>query len=345
MATIKDIALRAGVSIGTVDRVIHNRGRVNQETKSLVQRVMEELDYHPNLAAQGLAARKKKLKLCMFLPDADGHPYFVDVRAAAFKKAEELEQYGVQVLFLSLHYSQKENIHYEPNASYLDALEQVDGMAIMGVDDPFINQILDKAESLNLPVVFYTTLLPGRTYLAYVGCDYKKAGKLAAGLVALSSGSDAKICVYSEDVKAASHEDRLMGFCEELSACFPESQIRDVRILSNDFEKDRISAQEMLNNWPDVNAVYVINPGNYRICEAIHQADTTHRIRIITNDLVDGQRQMVANGIITATVCQEPDQQGMQPLEILFKYLAYNISPEQKLNLTKLSIHIAQSLY
>lgn len=348
MSTIKEIAQRAGVSIGTVDRVIHNRGRVNEKTRTLVRAVMEELNYQPNLAAQGLAIRKKKLKLCMFVPDIEGHPYFADVREAALRKAEELEQYGVQVLFLTLQYSLTgigQASVFRHNSEYLKVLEQVDGVSIVGIDDPFINRILDRAEELKLPVVFYTTLLSDRAHIAYVGCDYVKSGKLAAGLVCLTSGDCAKICVYSEDIKVTSHEDRLKGFRQELEANFSGSEILDVRVLCNDFAKDCVSAREMLDTWPDVDAVYVINPGDYRICEAIRQADTSRRIRIITNDLVEGQRQMVANGIITATVCQEPEQQGSLPLEILFKYLAYNILPEQKMNLTRLSIHIAQSLY
>ena len=60
MATIKDIAREAGVSIGTVDRVLHDRGMVSPETKARILDVMKELDYKPNHAAQGLAIRKKK---------------------------------------------------------------------------------------------------------------------------------------------------------------------------------------------------------------------------------------------------------------------------------------------
>ena len=99
MATIKDIAREAGVSIGTVDRVLHDRGMVSPETKARILDVMKELDYKPNHAAQGLAIRKKKLKLGFLIPDDKDHPFYLDIKKAAMKKAEELKQYGVQVLF------------------------------------------------------------------------------------------------------------------------------------------------------------------------------------------------------------------------------------------------------
>ena len=53
--TIKMIAERAGVSIGTVDRVLHDRPYVKAEVRERVLRVMEELDYHPNRMASALA--------------------------------------------------------------------------------------------------------------------------------------------------------------------------------------------------------------------------------------------------------------------------------------------------
>ena len=57
-ATIKDIASLANVSIGTVDRVLHNRGEVNPDTRNRVMSFIEELGYTPNLIAKSLALKK-----------------------------------------------------------------------------------------------------------------------------------------------------------------------------------------------------------------------------------------------------------------------------------------------
>ena len=55
MVSIKDIAGRANVSIGTVDRVMHNRGRVSDETKARVLRIVDQLSYRPNIFARNLS--------------------------------------------------------------------------------------------------------------------------------------------------------------------------------------------------------------------------------------------------------------------------------------------------
>lgn len=69
MATIKELAAKCGVSIGTVDRVLHNRGRVSAKTRELVLSTAEEMQYIPNRAAQSLAARKKS-----FISDLSPYP-------------------------------------------------------------------------------------------------------------------------------------------------------------------------------------------------------------------------------------------------------------------------------
>ena len=56
---IVDIAKMAGVSVGTVDRVIHNRGRVSEENRKKVQTILEMVHYQPNLMARSLASKKQ----------------------------------------------------------------------------------------------------------------------------------------------------------------------------------------------------------------------------------------------------------------------------------------------
>lgn len=58
---IVDIAKMAGVSVGTVDRVIHNRGRVSEENRKKVQAILEMVHYQPNLMARSLAAPKSNI--------------------------------------------------------------------------------------------------------------------------------------------------------------------------------------------------------------------------------------------------------------------------------------------
>lgn len=53
-----DIAQKADVSIGRVDRVIHNRGEVSEDTKRKILQIIKDFDYQPNILASSLASKK-----------------------------------------------------------------------------------------------------------------------------------------------------------------------------------------------------------------------------------------------------------------------------------------------
>ena len=198
---------------------------------------------------------------------------------------------------------------------------------------------------MKIPVVFYNTYIPECEFLAYVGCDYGQAGRLAAGLGALAGGEDARVCIYSEGLEViSSHEERVDGFCREVAGRYPTMKILDIRPIDADRGKNELSVQEMFRKFPEVNVVYVVNPRDYEICRMIADADGKRQVRIITNDLVEDQADMIRRGMISATICQEPEKQGEMPLEILFQYLAYGTVPEERMQYTNLSIHIAQNL-
>ena len=56
---IVDIARMAGVSVATVDRVIHNRGKVSEENLARINEVLRKVNYRPNLIARSLASGRQ----------------------------------------------------------------------------------------------------------------------------------------------------------------------------------------------------------------------------------------------------------------------------------------------
>ena len=345
MITIKEIAKKAGVSAGTVDRVLHDRGMVKEKTRERILTVIEESGYKPNIVGQGLAIRKKKLKIGFIITDFTANPFFKDIWDAAKKKAEEIQQFGVQVLFYLVRHTGQNIDSFEIDEKIDEDIMELDGLATLGMDGPTLKKYLDIMEEREKPVVFYNAVTPGRDFLAYVGCNYLDSGKLAAGLCALAGKEDARVCVYSQGLfGVSSFSERITGFQKEMERKYPEMKLLDYREIHEDPIDNYLSAKDMLERYPDVNIVYVANPADYSICYAIYRADEKHQVKIITNDIVEVQAKMMRQGIISATVCQEPEKQGALSLEILFRYLAYGLEPEHKINYTNLSIHLAQNI-
>lgn len=342
MATIKEIAELAGVSRRTVDRVLHNRDSVKPETAQKIQKIIEELNYTPNAAGRSLAAHKRKLRLLFCSTKGIYAPIYEPIRQGAQKAAESLNEFGVTTDFLTIDRDNPlSSEEIEDIVSHLD----YDGIAISPVHIPGIREILNRAKVLDIPVVFYNVDTKDYPRLCFVGCDYVKSGKIAAGLAAFSSNDSGKVCILTSEVaNKPSFEERVSGFKSELASRYPAMEIVESALLYGD-EFDRYDTiKEILDRHESISVIYLVNPGDYSACRAIAKIASHKRIRIITDDLIDGLIPMLQSNLISATIDQDPIRQGSLPLEILFDYLIMGKQPQSDTIYTDLSIIIGQNL-
>ena len=82
---IKDIAAKAGISIGTVDRVLHDRGDVNEETKRKVLEIVEELGYKPNILANDVMQLSPEKNVLLFILDTFQSDVFAEIITENFQ--------------------------------------------------------------------------------------------------------------------------------------------------------------------------------------------------------------------------------------------------------------------
>ena len=123
---IVDIAKMAGVSVGTVDRVIHNRGRVSEENRKKVQTILEMVHYQPNLMARSLAS-KKQYHFVAITPSFTHGEYWEAISEGIDKAASEMESYNITIT--KLFFDQYNNKTFDDIVrNLLD--EKVDGVLI-----------------------------------------------------------------------------------------------------------------------------------------------------------------------------------------------------------------------
>ncbi|MBQ9262978.1 MAG: LacI family DNA-binding transcriptional regulator [Clostridia bacterium] len=109
MATLKDVAQRAGVTVTTVSRMLNSRVRVSPETQARIQAAMQELGYYPNEMARSLA-RKNSSFIGLIVPSAQNY-FFAElihhIEAAS-------ESHGCKLLLcVSNQDAQKEQEYYQ----------------------------------------------------------------------------------------------------------------------------------------------------------------------------------------------------------------------------------------
>ena len=280
MATIKEIAELAGVSRGTVDRVLNHRGFVNADTEKKVLEIAGLLNYQPNKAGMALAAQKKKYVIGLILS-----PYNA---AEVALKIDELWEAGI-------------------------------------------------------PCVTVNTDIPNSKRIAYVGSDYHKCGRVAANLLQLVDSGIIRLGIVTGSHNILCHEERIRGFSDYVKANKLPVQIVDIRENNDDDYQSYDIVSAMLSEHPQINALYFTAAGVFGGCRAIQNSSLSKLPVVITFDAVPSTLEMLKTGIITATICQHPEEQGARSLSLLVDYLLTNKLPEQPLVHMDLEIKIKES--
>lgn len=345
MATLKQVADRAGVSRRTVDRVMNQRGTVSPETAERVREALKELNYQPDQAGQVLAAKKKKIRLAFCSIKGEQSVIHEEIRQGAIRKARELKKMGITVDFYTIN---RDCPMSEEEEQRLVEAFQCDGLATLPIDDSTINQLIDKAENMNIPIVFYNMDHDSYKRSCYVGCDYYKSGRLAAGLMGLCMESDLKVGIFTvgkndASFRLPSYHNRVQGFEQEIVRKFPQIEIVGQYLLGQDIFDYYDTIKRVMCEQPDLNAIYLVNPGDYSVCRAIKKVMEQKKIKLITNDITTEAMALLKEGTISATISQDPESQGALPLELLFEQLVFARNPEQEMYYTDLHIYIPQN--
>ena len=93
---IKDIAQMAGVSVGTVDRVLHSRSGVSESSRIKVEEILKKLNYQPNMYASALASNKK-YRFAYLLPSHNEGDYWKDVERGMQQAITRFSDFNVSL--------------------------------------------------------------------------------------------------------------------------------------------------------------------------------------------------------------------------------------------------------
>ncbi len=342
MATIKEIADLAGVSRGTVDRVLNNRGAVNPQTAATIREIANKLHYTPNKAGLALAAQKKKLKIGVVM-FGEGNPFFDEVMRAIKRKADELAGYNCTVLVRRVT---------EDVQSQLDTLDEllaegVHGFVLSPCNAPEIAQKINELYDAGIPVVTSNTDIENSKRIAYVGSNYYRSGQTAGGLMGLVTGGTAKVGIVSGSSQILCHTERIAGFKDCINKNYPGISILEiVQNHDDEFESYEVT-KKLLRDHPDLDSLYFAAGGVFGGCKALladTKTRTTPDCHIITYDDVPSTKELVKRGVIAATICQQPSVQGRKPLDILFSYLTTGELPKKEYNYVAVDIRIRENI-
>ena len=338
MATIKEIAALAGVSRGTVDRVLNHRGSVNPATAERIEKIARELDYKPNVAGLVLAAQKKKLKLGVILFSPE-NPFYLDVFEGVSSKAEELAGYNCTVIVKQIASS------VEAQLSAIEELvaEEINGIALAPYNDSRIRDKINLLSEQGIPVVTLNTDIENTRRIAYVGSHYTKSGSTAAGLLRLMTHGEVHVGIITGSSNILCHTERIAGFTESLKPFSDTIHIAEIVDVHDDEFESYEKTTVLLKRHPEINALYFVAGGVYGGCRSVKALGLQNQMRIVAYDMVPTTKELLRQGIISAVICQQPKLQGSKPLALLFTYLTTGELPDREQHYVAVDIRIREN--
>ncbi|WP_332634523.1 LacI family DNA-binding transcriptional regulator [Halalkalibacter flavus] len=247
MATIKDIAKAAGVSVTTVSRALNGYNDVNEKTRAKIKSIAEELNYSPNAVARSLVKSKTETigLLVSELSLSGAKDMFTYEIMCGINDSSSEKGYDL-ILFSTNSAKQKAKSY-----SQLCRERQVEGVIMQGIkiDDPYLKEVIDS----NIPCVLIDVEIEGEN-VGFVSTDNVFGAQMA--VKHLTNLGHRNIAIMNGHNQAVVSQKRLQGYKKQLEeASIP---FQDEYVLNGEFleEKAEKVAYSFLNEHPEVTAIF-----------------------------------------------------------------------------------------
>lgn len=333
--TIKEIAALAGVSIGTVDRALHNRGRVNPELAARIKQIAKTNGFEPSLAGRALALARKPLKIGVVV-HLTKTPFMKQVLSGIQQVKVNIESLGAEVLVEEIP-----SLDAAKQVAAIDRLvkEGVHGIALSPSSDDIVRAKVDSvAEKKKIPIVTFNTDLPGSKRMSYVGMDNLRSGATAAGLMGALTGGAGQVAVITGHMANQASSFRVDGFLKEVQQSYPGIQITGVQLCFDEDDTAEALTRQSLENFPRLAGLFVSSGGQAGVCRALEAAGAGSNIKVVMYDLIPPTLEGIQKGNIDFLIDQNAYMQGYQPANLLFEYLFNGKKPEHEMQFTDIII-------
>ncbi|WGF88729.1 sugar-binding protein [Marinivivus vitaminiproducens] len=277
----------------------------------------------PMFGAGHAVAQEKKTLALVTNASAD---FWTIARRGTEKAAAELPNYNIEMYVIS------EATAAEQRRVLDDLLTRgVAGVSISAIDPANSNDILNRVAE---QAVLFTTDsdAPDTNRALYIGTDNVAAGVEAGELIKKSLPDGGRIMLFVGTTGAANARERIEGIRTSLEGSNVE--IIDVRTDEVDFARAKRNVEDTLTTYPDIAALVGLYSYNTpQIVEAVRAAGVQGEVKVIGFDEDPVTLRGIADGIVDATVVQQPFEFGYQSMKLLAQAIEGDTSfiPDDKL--------------
>lgn len=336
--TINMIAEKAGVSRGTVDRVLHNRQEVAPDVREHVLAVAKIMGY-----ITPSEAHTEKKMIGVILP---GNRWFDDYLKKEWMRGLRDACVIVEPLGYRVELVECETDIPSDIASAAERLmkKKPAGIALTGMDTGTMRKCIDDIVQKGVPVVTYNSDISAAKRSCFVGQDLYRSGRVAANMIFPGIGKGDKILAVAGNLDYAAHNSRIRGFVD---ACEDAGISRD-QIVVKESHNEYFLTYEIVNDAladiPELKAVYMANESVAACAEAIGEKKAERGILVVGNDLTGMTRRFLMEGMVDFIIEQNIYWQGYRPIVTLKKMIEMPDFPIPENAFTNISVVNAESV-
>jgi LacI family transcriptional regulator len=315
---IKDIAEKSGVSVGTVDRILHNRPNVSKVAREKVEKVLKEINYQPNVYASALAYNKS-YNFHIIMPRHDRETYWEEIEEGAMKACDARRDFHIDV---TIHRYERFNTKdYSKNfQELLDASPS--GVVIVPSELEVTKKFTDILHDRDIPFILLDSYMPDLRPLSFYGQDSFSSGYFAARMLMLLAHDDKEIMLMKQtkngQVASKQQANREVGFRHYMRDHFPSVTIHELDLpLDKSHDENDATLEAFFKKHTNVHHCVTLSARAHVVGEFLLRTNRRN-IQIMGYDLVGKNVECVKQGSISFLISQHAFMQGYLCVDALF---------------------------
>jgi len=316
---IKDIAKRAGVSVGTVDRVLHDRPNVSKPAREKVEQALKEMNYQPNMYASALAYNKE-YTFYLLIPKHESEAYWEEIEEGARKCEDVRRDFHIDVEIHFYERSNEDSFREQAN-EILEAAPE--GVIVVPSSLAVTREFTENLHAKSIPFILLDSYMPDLRPLSFFGQDSFCSGFFAAKMLMMIASKETEIMLMRQTkdgrVVSKQQDNREVGFRHYMHDHFPNVEIIDLDLPLNGTKSEYVKMLEKyFAEHPNTHHCITMTSKAHIVGDFLLKTNRRD-VQIMGYDMVEKNARCLREGSISFLIAQHAYMQGYSCVETLFR--------------------------
>ena len=342
-ATIATLAKASGVSLSTVNRLLHGTGTVRPETADRIVEVAHKIGFYGLGALHGRKRDNLPHRNLGFLMQ-QSHRALYQMWAEHISVAAASRTDAVVTALVKF----EDDLAAEAVAENLLALGQkVEAVAVVTADHPLVSQAIDELKQQGVPVVAYVTDLSAASRAGFVGTDNWKAGRTAAWFLSQMAHDSGTIVPLIGNHRYQCQDISDASFRSYMREHAPEFHVSETLLTQEEPAKAYEVMSTLMAAEAELRGVFVNGGGISGVLRALRELDPgrERRLRVVCRDIGPETRKGLGEGLVTAALRHPLETTPQQLVDVMLRLLEGRATSSVEQRIVPFEIVTPESLW